>query len=548
MKKLKNKVVLVLVLCLATIMSLFYVCACAEDGATANPPNDGITDTGNGNGDTGNGGTGDNGGTGNNGTGTNDQTTDKTMYIKVGSNGTPTQMQKSSGTNTYTVTITLAVGDSVTVYDSAGGTYTIYIGDFNGVATTEGEHVFTLNVTQNGGSIQVTEPTVNTQYPTTEPMNSVIDVTYTNTEGWSEVYAYVWNNATGEYPTKWPGAKMKYKGLSGYGEPQYTISVDTSRYDRIIFNNGSDAKKTGDLVLSPAVSGYYGMDGTFTAIDSDDYGKVQYFTLSDATNLAYLPEKKKKISVYTPRNYSTSKKYGVIYMFDSQNLYVGATGAEKSDDNFGSWAVDVAVNNLVKNGGDGVIIVAIDNTDGMRDEELTMSQSTFGTVVEDLVMGFDGLRHGQLDNLGNFMRKTLMPWVSEHYSVDTRREKTGICGSSSGGLAAYYLGLRDNDVYGYIGALSPANGLFKQNDWKKFYASKNFGTSNKPRVYAYCGKADMLEQMLRPATEEIKTLKSYGFAASDIIESYNDAGSHNESYWRIAFMEFLGKMAAYKSV
>ncbi|MDE6585360.1 MAG: hypothetical protein K2K80_01605, partial [Clostridia bacterium] len=207
--------------------------------------------------------------------------------------------------------------------------------------------------------------------------------------------------------------------------------------------------------------------------------------------------------------------------------------------NYGAWAVDVEVNTLVKNGRDGVIIVAIDTTDGHRDSELTMSQS-FGTLTN--LADEQGFYNGKLDELGNFMKETLMPWVKSHYSVDTSREKTGIVGSSSGGLAAYYLGLRDNGLYGYIGALSPANGLFGQSDWTRFYNGKNF-SAGRPKVYVYCGKNDnSLEDMLLPAAQKIKNLTSYGFAASDITENYVYKATHNEAYWRIAFAEFLGKM------
>lgn len=346
----------------------------------------------------------------------------------------------------------------------------------------------------------------------------------------------MWNYASGAYKAKWPGQSATYIGTSN-GEKQYSVSVDYTQYDRVIFSDGG-GNQTKDLVISGATSGYYGTDGTFT-MGMSDYGRVEYFNIPDTKNLKYLPNSSKKISVYTPPNYTPTKKYGVLYMFDSQNLYIAATGKEKNHDKNGSWAVDVTVTNLVKNGGDGVIIVAIDNTDGYRDAELTMSQS-FGTITN--LADNDDFYHGKLDELGNFMKETLMPWVSKNYSVDSSREKTGIAGSSSGGLAAYYLGLRDNDLYGYIGAFSPANGLFTTSDWTRFYRNKDF-SAGRPKIYVYCGeKGDGLEAMLLPETKRVKNLTGYGFAASDITEYYLENGAHNESFWRIAFAEFAGKL------
>lgn len=366
------------------------------------------------------------------------------------------------------------------------------------------------------------------------PKNTVTTVYYTNSKNWTDVYAYLWKYSTGARKAEWPGEKLAVSGTSGFGEKQYSVKVDYSVYDRIIFNDGG-SNKTKDLVVSGATSGYYGEDGIFT-MGTENYGRVTYTTLTDTKNLNYISSSRKKISVYTPSGYTTSKKYGVLYMFDSQNLYAAADGLDSSQNTKNSWAADVAVTNLVKNGGNGVIIVAVDNTDGHRDAELTMSPS-FGNVTS--LAYNDDFRNGKLEKLGDFIKETLMPWVKNNYSVDTRREMTGICGSSSGGLAAYYLGLRDNDLYGYIGALSPANGLFEQTDWARFYNSKNFD-AGKPKVYVYCGKGTPDEDELLPAAKRIKDLTNYGIS---VTENYVDNATHSENYWRIAFCEFLGLMA-----
>ena len=478
-----------------------------------------------------------------------DDTPVKTVYINV-NGGTAYTLTEAYGADMYYIEINLTVGDRVTFYDNGGKTYASYNGEFDGTAKRSGVHSFELRMSGTSGIIYVTQPTVDpepnpTPNPNPEPdpepekpKNTKVKVYYTNSDRWNAVYAYVWNYSTGEYKTEWPGEKLSVVGTSGFNEKQYAIEVDYSLYDRIIFNdNGSN--KTEDLIVGGATSGYYGKDGIFT-MGEENYGKVEYFTLKDTVNLSYTSSKSKKFSVYTPRGYTPAKKYGVIYMFDSQNLYAAASGIEPSHDDYGSWAVDVAVINMVKNGNDGVIIVAIDNTDGYRDSELTMSQS-FGTLTS--LADNDAFRNGKLDQLGDFIKNTLMPWVQSKYSVDPSRAKTGIAGSSSGGLAAYYLGLRDNDLYGYIGAFSPANGLFTSSDWNRFYAKKNFATM-RPDIYAYCGQNDKgLEDMLLPAVKQIKNLTSYGYKAGEITENYLNGASHSENYWRIAFTEFLSKCA-----
>ncbi|MCH5158486.1 MAG: starch-binding protein [Clostridiales bacterium] len=476
----------------------------------------------------------------------------RTVYIQItGNTGAIFPMQRQSDTDgieIFSYTISLDVGDTVTIYDSEKS-YP-FTGEFTGTVTKKGSHTFTLTIVKDGYTLETAEPSTTTkptdpdpepdppQPPT--PQTTKVTLTYTNSNGWANVYAYMWNYSSSTPKQAWPGEKLSVSATNGNGEKQYKVTVDYSVYDRIIFNNGSGAQ-TKDLIVGRATSGYYGEDGIFT-VNSDDYGKVEYVTLTDNKNLSYRPGASKKIAVYTPRGYTTSKSYGVIYMFDSQNLFIAASGNKSKNEN-GSWAADVAVNNLIENGSDGVIIVAVDNADGYRDSELTMSLK-FGTLTSLGDPQYGEFRNGKLDEMGNFLKETVMPYVKSHYSVDDSREKTGICGSSSGGLAAYYLGLRDNDLYGYIGALSPANGLFGVADWNRFYSNKNF-SAGRPKVYVYCGYDDgNLEDMLCPAARQIKNLTSYGFSASDITENYVRYATHNEAYWRIAFQEFLGKLAS----
>ena len=447
----------------------------------------------------------------------------------------PQEMRASQEGNTkvFTITITLNVGARVSIYDSENVFYNNFNIDFDGVIKVAGEYIFTLKITNGVGMVYVVAPEVK---PDPTPKDTKVKVYYTNSERWSNVYVYMWNYKTGVKKATWPGTRLTVSGTSGFGEDQYSVEVDYTQYDRIIFNDGQ-GKQTKDLNVSSATSGYYGKDGVFK-MNATSYGKVEYTTLQDTKNLQYTSSKSKKISIYTPSTYTSSKKYGVLYMFDSQNLYAAANGAQASKDSYGSWAVDVTVSSLVQRGEDGVIVVAIDNTDGYRDSELTMSQS-FGRLTS--LADNNAFYNGKLDELGNFMKETLMPYIQNNYSVDTSREHTGIAGSSSGGLAAYYLGLRDNDIYGYIGAFSPANGLFETSAWTRFYQSKNFNLG-RPNVYVYCGKGDSIENMLLPETQRIANLKSYGFSADSIIENYVEKGTHSEDYWRIAFVEFLGKM------
>ena len=367
-----------------------------------------------------------------------------------------------------------------------------------------------------------------------------VTVYYSNSNKWQgDIYAYCWNDDSQAKNAEWPGVKCAYVSTNEYGESIYSYQADASLYDRIIFNNGSN--QTKNLSLNDSCLGYYGDAGVY-AYDKTDYGKSEKVTLSDPVNLAYRGGSK-KIYVYTPAGYAPNNSYGVLVMFDAQNLFAHV---EEVTNVHGAWAVDVAITSMLANRGkyyNGEIILGIDNSDSYRNSELTVAQS-FGALDPRLTEGesdVEGFYNGHLDDLGNFILQTALPYVNEHYSTSG---KVGICGSSSGGLGAYYLGLRDKNVYSYIGAFSPAVGLFVDSAWKAFYAKENFDKdASLPELFIYCGSGDnYLEDILLEGTLKIKKqLVEYGYPAEFIDEYYTENSEHTELWWRIAFSEFASK-------
>lgn len=81
-----------------------------------------------------------------------------------------------------------------------------------------------------------------------------IDVYFTNVPNWSTVNVYVWSGSTGK--TSWPGEPMTYVETNAQGQKVYKITLETGKYQGIIFNNGS--QQTVDLTLSNIVNeGFY---------------------------------------------------------------------------------------------------------------------------------------------------------------------------------------------------------------------------------------------------------------------------------------------------
>ena len=106
------------------------------------------------------------------------------------------------------------------------------------------------------------------------PASDIITLYFSNNYYWSSVNAYIWNTASGDYESAWSGKPMTYVGKNTYGESIYKVEIDLSKYDRLIFNNGSDYQ-TVDISLDNSMdaTGFY---LTGTSNNSMSYGTYAF--------------------------------------------------------------------------------------------------------------------------------------------------------------------------------------------------------------------------------------------------------------------------------
>ncbi len=158
-----------------------------------------------------------------------------------------------------------------------------------------------------------------------------------------------------------------------------------------------------------------------------DFGRVASPELGNARD----------IQVYLPPSYRHSgRHYPVLYMHDGQNLF------DDSRSFAGEWQVDETMEAL---GAEGVeaIVVAIPNMGpGRADEYSPFHQTRVGG--------------GRGDAYLRFIVDTLKPRVDRRFRTRRERTHTGIMGSSLGGLISLYGFLQYPDVFGFVGAMSPA--------------------------------------------------------------------------------------------
>jgi len=384
-----------------------------------------------------------------------------------------------------------------------------------------------------------TEPTetTETEATTVTPYNPVkpdtnITIYFSNNAGWANVNAYFYNEELGLENKSWPGAAMKHFTTNEYGEKIYSIDVDVSKYNRVVFNNGKS--QTVNATVTVASSGFFitsqtpknAMQLGVYAYDVTDYGTKKTVSLDYPTGY------KKPVEIWTPAGYNpadTTKKYSVIYLLDGQNQF------DDSDAYNGGWGSDEVITALMKNGGEGIILVGIDNSRN-RDNELTPD---LGEVIPAYNSG--GFKNGSGEQFAEFVAKTVVPYVEANYNVYTDAAHSAIVGSSSGGIEAFYIGMEYMDEFSRIGAISPAFMLYDKATWYEYFEKFDFtDTSKLPRIYFYNGGGDSLEQELLPYARDMKNwLADLGYDDSKMTFVYDEKCGHNEAAWRAYMPEIV---------
>ncbi len=101
-----------------------------------------------------------------------------------------------------------------------------------------------------------------------QPESKEITVYFSNNRSWSDVYAYVWTGSSNA--ASWPGTKMTKVGTNSMGQDIYSIKVDCSKYQNIIFSNNSN-QQTVDITLTPKDNTGYYLKGDSTPYEVDTY-------------------------------------------------------------------------------------------------------------------------------------------------------------------------------------------------------------------------------------------------------------------------------------
>lgn len=236
--------------------------------------------------------------------------------------------------------------------------------------------------------------------------------------------------------------------------------------------------------------------------------------LNNAFVMPQLGNRTRRIWLYLPPDYnSTSKQYPVLYMHDGQNLFDAATSFA------GEWQVDETLNALHSSGNYGAIVVGIDNGGASRLNEYSpWNNPQYG--------GGEGAAY--ID----FIAQTLKPFIDANYRTLGSPEYTCLFGSSMGGLISTYGAVRYPNVFGKVGAFSPAY-WFALNDLNNYISTSTTNISNL-RISHVAGQNES-GSMVANINAVTSRLFIRGLPNSNSQVKIDADGTHTEAYWRREF-------------
>lgn len=126
----------------------------------------------------------------------------------------------------------------------------------------------------------------------------------------------------------------------------------------------------------------------------------------------------------------------------------GVMGSE--DDLVSGWSIREMASNLIKKGEVKPFIIVF--TQMYTDP----NSASAGGITQEAMDHYDDFLYD--------LTESLMPYMSEHYSVAEGRDNTAIAGFSMGGRESLYIGLKAADKIGYVCASSPAPGIVPAQD------------------------------------------------------------------------------------
>ncbi len=192
----------------------------------------------------------------------------------------------------------------------------------------------------------------------------------------------------------------------------------------------------GVALADPASETFYGMGRMASGIEIP-FAKGGYYALKDVPHgdirikkyFSRVTNSWRQFYIYTPPGYdiNTNEKYPVLYI-----LHGGG------EDERG-WATQGKTDLILDN------LIAEKKAKPML---VVMPDGNFGTG------GLAGFNESILRSFENELRQSLMPLIEKNYRTETNAANRALAGLSMGGLQTLYAGIRNTNMFSYLGVFS----------------------------------------------------------------------------------------------
>ncbi len=166
-----------------------------------------------------------------------------------------------------------------------------------------------------------------------------------------------------------------------------------------------------------------------------------YGTVQKVSYYSNTCKRNRNFNILLPANYSTDKKYPVLYAMHGywQNEDTLASETDES----------MRLRQIIGNA-----IAA-----GEAEEMIVVFPYIYASATQDACSAMDDANNAAYDNFINELTNDLMPYIESHYSVLTGKDNTALTGFSMGGRESLYIANQRPDLFGYVGAICPAPGV-----------------------------------------------------------------------------------------
>lgn len=253
--------------------------------------------------------------------------------------------------------------------------------------------------------------------------------------------------------------------------------------------------------------------------------------------------KERTVDVWLPKNYSSAKKYSVLYMHDGQMLFDASITWNKQE-----WRIDEVVSKLIsENKIEDIIVVAIHNISEIRHTDYfpqkpykSLSKNEKESLKEQIKKSRFQFNETKLnaDNYLKFITKEVKPYIDSNYSVYTDAKHTGIMGSSMGGLISMYAICEYPKVFGNASCLSTHWPGFRDFDGnpipEKFfsYLKKKLPSAKNHKIYFDYGTVELDAEYVKYASKVDEVLQSKGYSEKNYKNLKFEGENHSEKAWQ----------------